>query len=351
MNIQIITKTFEYSNKNSIIYPFVAFRKKLNNEKIFFKIIFDINKLVASDYILIDSKYHREDWDENESKIYEDFRKIKNFSKKLIYFDTTDSTGMIQDEILDYVDEYWKFQILKNKLDYKKKLYGGRIFTDFYYSKYKILDRKEIFSKSIDIKNLEKIKLAWNFGFADYSFKNKYLFYLRKYFLNEKLYFFKKKIIQKKQNLFFTSFNYDYSRQTVSFQRRKIKYLLNNLFLGKLNEYRYHKLLEISKVVISPFGWGELAYRDFEAFYNGCLLLKPNIDHMMTWPNFFKKNETYIDFSWDLSDLRDKIELIKLHKNNFREVAINGYNNYNKFTSGNQAGNYFVDRIKYLLNE
>ena len=58
--------------------------------------------------------------------------------------------------------------------------------------------------------------------------------------------------------------------------------MIGNLFLGKINYYKYHKLLEDSKVVISPFGWGELAYRDFEAFYNSCLLLKPNIDHLIT---------------------------------------------------------------------
>lgn len=351
MYIQIITKTFKFSNKNSIIYPFLAFKKNLNNEKIFFKIIFEISKLNHSDFILVDSKYHRNDWENNESKIYEDFTKMKKFSNKLIYFDTTDSTGMIQNEIFDYVDEYWKFQILKNKTDYQKKFYGGRIFSDYYYNKYNIKDKEEIFSKRVNEVNLNKIKLAWNFGLADYSLGNKYLFYLRKYFLNEYLYFFKKKEIKKKKNDFFTYFNYEYSRDTISFQRKKIKSLIGGLFSGKVNYYKYHKLLENSKIVISPFGWGELAYRDFEAFYNNCLLLKPNMDHLLTWPNFFMRNETYLDFSWDLSDLTDKIESIKYEKNKYNEIAFNGYNNYNKFTSSIQAGYYFVDRIKFLLNE
>ena len=43
---------------------------------------------------------------------------LSDIDDKLIYFETTDSTGMIQAEILDYVDEYWKFQVLKNKNDY-----------------------------------------------------------------------------------------------------------------------------------------------------------------------------------------------------------------------------------------
>ena len=53
----------------------------------------------------------------------------------------------------------------------------------------------------------------------------------------------------------------------------------------------------------------------------------------------------------DLSDLNDKIEFIKLNKNKYDEIALNGYNNFNKFTSSTQAGNYFVNRIKFLLND
>ena len=351
MFIQIITKTFEYSNKNSIIYPFLSFKKILNYENIFFKIIFDVNKLIHSDLVLVDSKYHREEWNKDVNKIYKDFEKINKLTNKTIYFDTTDSTGMIQHEIFDYVDEYWKFQLLKNISDYQKKFYGGRIFTDYYKNNFNIIDKEEIFSKYVDTKNLDKIKLAWNFGLSDHSFKNKYFFYLRKFFLNDYLLSLKKKKIEEKKINFFTYFNCDYSRETISFQRNKIKSLMGDLFLGKTNYYRYHKILGESKTVISPFGWGEMAYRDFEAFYNGCLLLKPNLDHLITWPNFFTKDETYIDFAWDFSDLKDKIELIKSDKDNFKEIALNGYNTYNKFTSGKHAGNLFLDRIKFLLND
>ena len=194
MLIQILTKTFSYTNKNSIIFPFLAFKKKLNKEKIFFKILFDKKKLIHSDVVIVDSKYHREDWEINQNKIYNDFSEIKIYTNKIIYFDTTDSTGMIQAEILDYIDEYWKFQILKNKSDYQKEFYGGRIFSEFYNSKFNIFDKSEISSKFINGKKLNKIKVAWNFGLADYSYLNKYLFYLRKFFLNENLFFFKKKI-------------------------------------------------------------------------------------------------------------------------------------------------------------
>ncbi|MDB3987993.1 hypothetical protein N9422_05380 [Candidatus Pelagibacter sp.] len=351
MNIQIITKTFEYSNKNSIIFPFIAFKKKLIQKNIFFKILFNLNQVRQSDIIIIDSKYHRDFWINNENDIYEDFLNLKKNTNKLIYFDTTDSSGMIQSEIMDYVDHYWKFQILKDKSQYEKKFYGGRIFSDYYHKEFNINDQNILISKPINKNNIDKIKLAWNFGLADYSYKNKYLFFLRKKFLLDKLFSFSKKKNNIKNNFMFSAFNYEYSRQTISFQRKKIKDLIKDMYLGRISEYKYHFKLSRSRCVISPFGWGELAYRDFEAFYNRCILIKPNMEHILTWPNFFIKNETYLDFAWDFSNLLDLIEDIKFKKNEYDNIALNGFNTYHKYTSGEKAGDYFANHLNNLLDE
>ena len=53
----------------------------------------------------------------------------------------------------------------------------------------------------------------------------------------------------------------------------------------------------------SPFGWGEIGLRDFEAFIYGATLLKPDVSHMETWPNVFFPGETYQPVAWDFSDL------------------------------------------------
>jgi len=351
MNIQIITKTFEYSNKNSIIFPFLAFQKKLYESNIYFKILLDINQVNYSDIIIVDSKYHRNYWKSNENIIYEDFVKLKNYTNKLIYFDTTDSTGMIQSEIFNYVDSYWKFQILKDRSQYKKIFYGGRIFSNYYHKKFKVNDQNVLMSKSINDNDLSKIKLAWNFGLADYSYKNKYLFFLRKKLLLDKLFFFSKKNNNIKNNFMFAAFNYQYSRETISFQRKKIKDLMKDIYLEKIQELDYNFKLSRSKCVISPFGWGELAYRDFEGFYNKCILIKPNIDHLLTWPNFFVKDETYLDFAWDFSNLLDVVQSIKLNQKKYEDIALNGFNIYHNYTTGKNAGEYFLNHLNNLLDD
>ena len=73
---------------------------------------------------------------------------------------------------------------------------------------------------------------------------------------------------------------------------------------NKVNYKKYRNLLKNANVILSPFGWGEICFRDREAFINGGVLLKPDMSHIETFPDFYKKNLTYIPCNWDLSDLR-----------------------------------------------
>lgn len=63
--------------------------------------------------------------------------------------------------------------------------------------------------------------------------------------------------------------------------------------------------LRHSKVCLSPFGYGEVCWRDFEAVSSGAVLLKPDMSHIETDPDIFVPWETYVPLAWDLSDLAD----------------------------------------------
>jgi hypothetical protein len=86
----------------------------------------------------------------------------------------------------------------------------------------------------------------------------------------------------------------------------------------------YLKELRDSKISISPYGWGEVCYRDFESLIAGALLIKPAMSHLVTYPNVYLPNETYIPVSWDLSDLKEKLELIQANYSQHQQIAING---------------------------
>jgi hypothetical protein len=72
---------------------------------------------------------------------------------------------------------------------------------------------------------------------------------------------------------------------------------------GETSQAAYNREVANSRIVLSPFGWGELCLRDYEAVLGGALLLKPDMGHLETWPDVFKPHETYAPFDWDASDL------------------------------------------------
>lgn len=82
---------------------------------------------------------------------------------------------------------------------------------------------------------------------------------------------------------------------------------LNILSENKLIVYpKYLQELSQSKLCLSPFGYGEVCWRDFEAIIGGALLLKPEMGHVKTNPNIYVPYETYIPIKWDYSDLEEQ---------------------------------------------
>lgn len=65
--------------------------------------------------------------------------------------------------------------------------------------------------------------------------------------------------------------------------------------------------LEKSKVCFSPFGYGEVCWRDIEAILSGSVLLKPDMSHLITEPDLYRNEETYVSVNWDFSDLEEKV--------------------------------------------
>ena len=72
-------------------------------------------------------------------------------------------------------------------------------------------------------------------------------------------------------------------------------------------KWAYMRELGQSKICFSPFGYGEVCWRDYEAVFSGALLMKPDMAHLETVPNVFVANETYVPLHWDFRDLPDVI--------------------------------------------
>ena len=65
-----------------------------------------------------------------------------------------------------------------------------------------------------------------------------------------------------------------------------------------------------SKLGFSPFGYGEVCWRDYESVMAGAVLLKPDMRHVETAPDVFVPWETYAPLAWDLSDFEDVVRRV-----------------------------------------
>ncbi len=350
IKINILTPGFETQNGAAFLFPLIFFRKPISDSGI--KITFYskfTKKIFNADIIGVDSKFHKFFWKENKRLIFEQFRQLKKETNKLIYFDTTDSTGSLQTDLLPYVDIYCKGQILKDKKKYQKRFYGGRVFTDFVHKKINVLDNNPEFSMKVDDeKLLEKICISWNSALSDYSVFGPFLIKLYNILPIKMLLSLRSVNSKKKNKIVHCRFGSHYSRKTVTWQRNKIISLLKKNNLERVSRLRFFNELLTSKIVISPFGWGEICLRDFETFLCNSLLFKPDMEHINTWPNLYIKNKTYIPFSWDLNDFLEKLENLKENFDDYIDVANFGRTNYLKYASLDGA-NYFLDHLKKII--
>lgn len=74
-----------------------------------------------------------------------------------------------------------------------------------------------------------------------------------------------------------------------------------------IGHHRFLRELERSKICFSPFGYGEVCWRDYEAVLTGAVLLKQDMSHVETDPDIFEPGVSYVPVRWDLSDFEDKV--------------------------------------------
>ena len=78
-------------------------------------------------------------------------------------------------------------------------------------------------------------------------------------------------------------------------------------------------------------------------------MLKPDMAHLETWPEFFRPGETMLVHRWDLSDLEEVIDRALAEYPRIARVAETGQEIYRRFTSGPDAAKLFCDHVAALL--
>lgn len=83
---------------------------------------------------------------------------------------------------------------------------------------------------------------------------------------------------------------------------------------------RYWSTIQHAKAVLSPWGWGEACFRDYEAFHLGAILIKPDSDHVASECDLYRSGETYVACRPDFADLPEIMAGIITHWDRYLDM-------------------------------
>lgn len=307
------------------------------------------------DTLLLDSKYFSELWS-NREKVLSMLQDFKSRCNTLVWLDSSASTGTTHFQVLPYVDKYIKKQLLKDVSLYKKQYYGARIYTEFYKRRFNLQDEKAFSVEPLDIKYASKISLSWNYGLSNIqtNIKLTNFFRLIPWKIKAKFNYKYKTVpcspLKKRDRFLSFRGSYSYNNSALSFQRNMLieKLRLLAIDCSPVDFRRYVKELKESIIAVSPFGAGEICFRDFEIFIFGALLFKPSMQHLSTWPEFFIDNETYVSFQWDFSDFAEKIDFLRDNAAIVKEISLQAQEKYISYFT-ESAKEVFCKRFKSIV--
>ena len=110
----------------------------------------------------------------------------------------------------------------------------------------------------------------------------------------------------------------------------------------------YASILRRSKCALSPFGMGEICFRDFEIIQAGSVLIKPDMSNIITHPNIYIPYETYIPCNLDYSDLIEKIEWVMDNPLKCSEIVKNAQELVKKYYTSENLALYWKDLLLNL---
>jgi len=279
---------------------------------------------------------------------------------KVIWFDSSDAADISQPYVLPNVAIYAKAQIWKDRQLYSKPLYQGQWFKDYYHRTFGVDEPGGELREPPAPSALEKLALAWNPAFNDWSIVGRgritrgwhILFPVPHYRIARQV------LPLKERPLDISCRVRAWPKEPiVHFHREAIQNAVRNLGKrrsvrceGTVSHARYLAEMARTRMVASPFGWGEICYRDFECCMAGAVLLKPDMSHLQTWPDFYVPEDTYVAHAWDLADFESKVDRVLQRVEESQGIADRGRTRLLDALCSSAAGRKFAERFAGLVD-
>jgi hypothetical protein len=194
-----------------------------------------------------------------------------------------------------FIDIYVKKQTYANFSDYSKPTLGDTNLNDYYARRHELPDAPQQFTPPAGFE--QKMRLGSNFGLSALMVD---------WFLGAPPTQANRDIDLHARIAIKGVPWYQAMRQEAKDAVQKLEGV-NVVSEGRVRRHQFFAEMVRSKLCFSPFGYGEVCWRDYEAHATGALLLKPDMSHLKVLPDIFIPYETYVPLEWDLSDFAGKV--------------------------------------------
>jgi hypothetical protein len=211
--------------------------------------------------------------------------------------------------VAPYVDTYIKKQVYRDFTQFSEPTIGDTNLNDYYARRFNIDDAPMQYSPPSDFK--DKVRLGSNFSLSPQMID---------YFLGDAP-------TQEKRDIDLHARIAVNGVAWYKAMRQEAKDAVNRLqginiaAEGRVRRHKFFAEMRRSKLCFSPFGYGEVCWRDYEAFATGALLLKPDMDHLTVTPEVFAPGQTYVPLRWDLADFEEKVDYYLKHEDERRAIC------------------------------
>ena len=240
-------------------------------------------------------------------------RRLRAKYRRIAFFHDDAGGGIPRLEVLPFVDLFYTKALFRDRSLYGRPLYGKELYSDYFHAKHRVSDpgHKERPTESRP-EQLAKLRLSWNIGVGDYprgklrqragaaatmalGFGAARQFYNRAQSPRDP--------VAENRGVYPVHARMGLNGPpSIVYQRVLILKQITghpDFLVGPASQRQFNAEVSSSRITLSPFGWGELCLRDFEAVRAGSLLLKPDMSHLETWPDVFVPSETYVSFDWE----------------------------------------------------
>ena len=338
MQVNVLT-TYKTANSHAFGFPLLINRPFFDRQGVKINFYEGLSGRVYNcDVLFINSKFFKYWYFRREKEMYGILEGFKKRIHRVIWFDTTDSTGTTQFNVIPFVDGYYKSQVLKDRSLYSKTFHGYRIFTDYYKKVFGNQDVDNIgpdkaLCTALRKEDMGKLHVSWNNAMYEWNkLPHKFGYLIARHWPLKTDYNIrlvnpnkerKMDILGRIGLLYHKGRSYE-RKAMVTDQREKITEILKEKFnvdISKIPRKEYLEEIRNSKIGVSPFGLGEISCRDFEIIINGALLFKQDMSHLETWPPLYVNDETYVPFSWDLRDFEERLKDLLEDKQRISEIS------------------------------